>query len=192
VDERRSSRCRPEQLVELGNPTVELEQLRAALVHEVLAKAILPVHLEHQPAQVANPLLAVAEQPAPLPPELSGRGEGAPHGRRQSALGLSALGLSALGRLLGRRFLGASRQESGPRHAPRVYVRGLLEAVLGSCAPSESCDEEPGQDQADDADRDPDPRHDEQEDDPEDDECECDADHTVRVPTRVRVETTAG
>ena len=76
--------------------------------------------------------------------------------------------------------------------APRVYVRGQLEAVLGRGAAAEAGDEEAGQDQADDADSDADPREHEEEDDADHDYGEGESDHTVRIPTARHVKTSAG
>ena len=55
-----------EHLVELVQPGVQAEQLVAALGEEVLAEAVLPVHLEHQPAEIAQPLVARALDGAPF------------------------------------------------------------------------------------------------------------------------------
>ena len=58
-------RCR-KHLVELVQPRVQAEELVAALGEQVLAEAVLPVHLEHQAAEIAQPLVAGALDGAPF------------------------------------------------------------------------------------------------------------------------------
>jgi len=59
---------RAEKAIDLAQPGFDGDDLRGLLVHELLPEAILAVHLDDEPAEVANPLLAVAEECAPLPP----------------------------------------------------------------------------------------------------------------------------
>jgi hypothetical protein len=47
----------------------ERQQLGAALRHELDPETIAAEHLEHEPAQIANALLAFVQQQAPLAPE---------------------------------------------------------------------------------------------------------------------------
>jgi hypothetical protein len=54
---------------------VDLEQLLAALKDEVLAEPVATEHLEQEPAEVAQPLLAELEQGAPLAAQHAGRRE---------------------------------------------------------------------------------------------------------------------
>ncbi|HEX7310470.1 MAG TPA: hypothetical protein VF232_04765 [Gaiellaceae bacterium] len=53
---------RREQPVDLANALFERDDLAGLLVHDVLAKLILPIHLEHQPAEVADALLSVTQE----------------------------------------------------------------------------------------------------------------------------------
>src|SRR5205085_6447789 len=61
-----------EESVELEQPLLERGEIGAPLVDEVVPEALLPVHLEHEPAEVADPLLAQAQERAPLAAELGG------------------------------------------------------------------------------------------------------------------------
>ena len=74
--ERRLARGRPQHLVELDEPPVELDQLETALADELLVEAVVPEHLEDQAAEVADRLLAQVEQRTPLAAQRAGRGEG--------------------------------------------------------------------------------------------------------------------
>ena len=58
-----------EQLVDLGEPRVDADELRAALVQEVFAKAAAAVDLDQQPAEVAELLLADLQKRAALAAE---------------------------------------------------------------------------------------------------------------------------
>jgi hypothetical protein len=49
-----------EQQLDLEQTLLDLGHLGAALEEQVLAEAVLPVHLHHQPAEVAEPALALA------------------------------------------------------------------------------------------------------------------------------------
>ena len=51
-----------EQRVELGEPLLEPAELEAAVDEQVLPELVPAVHLEHQPAEVAEPLLPDGEQ----------------------------------------------------------------------------------------------------------------------------------
>src|SRR5581483_1198165 len=72
-----------EQRVELGEALLELAELDAAVDEQVLAELVSAVHLEHQPAEVAQPLLAHREEAPPLAPELRDRREGPADGARR-------------------------------------------------------------------------------------------------------------
>jgi len=50
--------CRAEEDVQLVDARFESDQLRAALEQEVFPEAVAPVHLEREPAEVAELLLA--------------------------------------------------------------------------------------------------------------------------------------
>jgi DNA-directed RNA polymerase specialized sigma24 family protein len=62
-------------------------ELEAAVDEQVLPELVAAVHLEHQSAEVAEPLLAHEQERAPLTPELARRRERAPDGTRRSGLG---------------------------------------------------------------------------------------------------------
>ena len=64
--ERDTALGRPEQRLQLAEPLVDPGQLGAALLDQVLTKVVAAVHLHHQPAEVAQPLLADALERAPL------------------------------------------------------------------------------------------------------------------------------
>ena len=51
---------------------IDRDHLEAALLEEVLAEPVTPVHLEHEAAQVADPLLACAHERSPLAAEGAG------------------------------------------------------------------------------------------------------------------------
>ena len=82
-------RARPsgEQGVELGEALFELHQFDASVDEQVLAELIAAVHLEHQPAEVAEAVLTGGEEQTTLTPELARRRERAPDGTRRSGLG---------------------------------------------------------------------------------------------------------
>ena len=65
------------------DPGLETDQLGAALEHQILAKAVAAVHLERDPAEIAKPLLAQAEERPALASQLARRGRGAPPRRRR-------------------------------------------------------------------------------------------------------------
>ena len=100
-----------EQRVELVDARLEPDQVGAALEQQVLAEAVAPVHLEREPAEIAQLLLTQAQERAPLAPELAG-GRGGPsppwRGRRDGAFGCGRLRRS-------------SRCRSGTRTTRRVY-----------------------------------------------------------------------
>ena len=58
----------------LADALLERDELRGLLVDDVLAELVLPVHLEHEPAEVVDSLLAVAQEGAPLAAEPAGGG----------------------------------------------------------------------------------------------------------------------
>jgi hypothetical protein len=64
------------------DPRFEADQLRAALEQQVFPEVIAPVHLQREPAEVAELLLAQAEERAALSPELGRRRGGSPPPRR--------------------------------------------------------------------------------------------------------------
>src|SRR3954471_1442144 len=102
-DERRSARAarrwsgaprrnrRGEERVEFLQPVVESEELVTAIDEEVLAELVSPEHLEHQPAEVAQALLAGAHQRAALATETPGVGQGPTRGPGRSSHGHSGL-----------------------------------------------------------------------------------------------------
>lgn len=65
---------------------LQANQVGAALQQEILSKAVAPVHLQRETAQVAKLLLTQAQERPPLAPELSRRWSGTPArpGRRGS------------------------------------------------------------------------------------------------------------
>jgi hypothetical protein len=64
--------------VELSEPVIESDELCAAVDEQVLAELVPPVHLEHQAAKVAEPLLAQSQQRASVSAELARWGQRAP------------------------------------------------------------------------------------------------------------------
>src|SRR5204862_4657269 len=62
---------RREQRVELLEAVVECNELVAPLDQQVLAELVASVHLQHQPAEIAQALLANTPQRAPLAAELA-------------------------------------------------------------------------------------------------------------------------
>jgi hypothetical protein len=66
-----------EQRVELLQTLVERDQLVAPLDEQVLAELVAAKHLEHQPTEIAQALLAHTQERAALAAELAGMGEGA-------------------------------------------------------------------------------------------------------------------
>src|SRR6185503_13861610 len=86
-----------EECVEVGEPLLEPLQLDATVDEEILPELVATVHLEHQPAEVAEPLLARLEQCASLAPELAGGRQCAPNGarRRGGRSGCGACGSAA-------------------------------------------------------------------------------------------------
>jgi pimeloyl-ACP methyl ester carboxylesterase len=67
-----------EQHVELAQTLFDAGDLGAKLVQEALAEAVLPVHLEHDAAEVADPRFTLLQQDSPFAAELAGRGKGIP------------------------------------------------------------------------------------------------------------------
>ena len=61
---------------------LEADQVGRLLVDEVLAELVAADHLEHDAAEVADPLLAQAKQCPPLTAQLA-RGRERPAGRRR-------------------------------------------------------------------------------------------------------------
>jgi hypothetical protein len=55
------------------DPRFEADQLGAALEHEILTKAVAPVHLERDASEVAEPLLTQAQERPALAAEFAGR-----------------------------------------------------------------------------------------------------------------------
>jgi hypothetical protein len=95
-----------EQCVQLLQPLVERDQLVAPLDEQILAELVAPEHLQHQPAEVAQALLANPEQGATLPSKLTWMGQrpaGRPRGRRADG-----------GPLTG---AAETSEQRGPRHA---------------------------------------------------------------------------
>ena len=90
----------------------ETDQLRAAIEQQVLAKPIAPVHLERQPAEVAQLLLTQAQERTTLPPELARRGSMPPPPWRSRRDGVVGRGLSPQ----------QSSQERDAHHAPSLLT----------------------------------------------------------------------
>src|SRR5204862_3759419 len=61
-----------DERVELEDPLLERHELRALLEYELLAVVVAAVHLEHQPAEVADPLLPRLQERSPLAAESAG------------------------------------------------------------------------------------------------------------------------
>ena len=79
-----SRRRQREQLVDLEQTILDRDDLGGLLVDEVLAEPVLAVHLEHEPSEVPDALLAVAEEHSPLAAERArGRKRAAPRTRRR-------------------------------------------------------------------------------------------------------------
>src|SRR5439155_26237721 len=69
------------------------DELGAAVDDQVLAELVAPVHLEHQAAEVPDPLLAEAQEGPPVPPQLARWRTGPPHRcsrRRRGRSGLAS------------------------------------------------------------------------------------------------------
>ena len=73
------------------DPRLEPDQLRAPLEQQVLAEPVAPVHLEREPAEIAETLLANAQERTPLTPQRARRRHAVPSLRG----GVAAAGLSA-------------------------------------------------------------------------------------------------
>ena len=118
-----------EQDVELVDARFEPDQLGAALEQQVLAEAVAPVHLEREPAEVAQLLLAQPQERAALAPELARGGAGAaPGGRRGGAVG-------RLGRSSRRRSgTRTTRAESQRLDHDEAILRELAHGVGGPFA----------------------------------------------------------
>ena len=81
---RRAARGRHglEHRVELGKPLLERDDLAALLDQQLVAEARAPVHLEREPTEVPDPLLARLYDRPPLAPQRSRRGRPPTHWRR--------------------------------------------------------------------------------------------------------------
>src|SRR5262249_39375793 len=85
----RAAQCRAsasrhtEQDVQLREPLVQLEQLLAAVANQILAKVITTEHLQQEPPEVSQPLLAHLPERAAVAPQNARGREGAP--RRAAA-----------------------------------------------------------------------------------------------------------
>jgi hypothetical protein len=99
---------RGEQRVELREPLLEADELRAPVDEEILAELVPPVHLEDEAAEVAQPALAELQERAPLAAELS-------CGRQRAA---NRAG-SRRRRLLGRLAVGGASETRQARHQPQ-------------------------------------------------------------------------
>jgi len=62
----RARRPRAQEAVDLTNPLLQRDDLGGLLVDDVLSETVLPVHLEHEPSEVAYPLLVMPQERAPL------------------------------------------------------------------------------------------------------------------------------
>jgi hypothetical protein len=92
-----TGRRRGKELVDLEQPLFDRDDLGRLLVHQILPKAILAVHLQHQTAEVADVLLAKPQQVAALAAQEPCRWEGTPP-RRGLCARLRLLHLSAWAR----------------------------------------------------------------------------------------------
>src|SRR5215208_5139149 len=82
--------ARLEQRVDLGQTLVDCRDLRALVVEQVLTEAVLPVHLQDESAEVADPFVAQTLERSALAPQLPNRWRGAAAGprRRRSGCGV--------------------------------------------------------------------------------------------------------
>ena len=87
-------RGRKERL-ELLQPLVECGQLLAALDQEILAELIPAKHLQHEPAEIAQPLFAQLQEDPTLPAKLPGMGEWAARRCRRRNTGQVPLAVTA-------------------------------------------------------------------------------------------------
>ena len=121
-----------EQDVELVDARLEADQLRAALEQQILAEAVAPVHLEREPAEVAQLLLAQPQERAALAAELA-RGRRVPAGVAAGGAARPAPAAPCAGS--GRRGTAASVLTAARRASPQA---GLEleddEALLGQLA----------------------------------------------------------
>ena len=92
-----------EQGVELGEPLLEADELRAAVDEQVLAELVAAVHLEDEAAEVAEARLAELEEGAALAAELSWGGSARRTARAAGGGGCEAGSLSGARRKPGRR-----------------------------------------------------------------------------------------
>lgn len=192
-----------EELIDLEQAILGRDDVRRLLVDEILAEPILAIHLEHEPAEVSDPVFAVAEEQASLAAERAGRRQRTAsgrrrrcrvdrlHGRRAVVHGSGSCGILVSGRfgvvftlrgtpaaeaLEQRRHAGESTAGSGGR-ARRVRgpARGLRVRFGRATADAEQVAER--KQQADDPHCDPDKRDDEEQDDADHDERKSDSEH---------------
>ena len=133
---------RAEQGVELVDPGLEPDQLGAALEQEVSAELIAPVHLEREPAEVAQLLLAQAHQGAALAAQVARRGHWTSPSRRRRWRRVWIDGLPAQ-ELLQRRetqhgasVLGASERLSRPVQRSITTSRSSVSSRTAYAGPS--------------------------------------------------------
>jgi hypothetical protein len=58
----------PQQLLDLVEATVEINELGAALAHELVVESVAPKHLDNEPAEVTQALVSHLQEDPPLAP----------------------------------------------------------------------------------------------------------------------------
>src|SRR5262249_940996 len=102
-----------EQPVDLTQPALDREHLLALLDQEVLLELITAVHLEHEPTEVADPLLPRPDERPALAPERP---------RRRNAARARRLGRLDLGLALGRSLRGPLAEPLDQCHWARASL----------------------------------------------------------------------
>ena len=67
---------RGEQVIDLAQAILDRDHLETPLLEQILAEPVAAVHLEHQPAQVADALVAGARERTSLAAQRTGVGAG--------------------------------------------------------------------------------------------------------------------
>ena len=176
-----------ERTVELLDPLFDADELRALLEEELRLQPVALVHLEHQPAEIADPVLTRADERTPFPPHLAGRRRAALLGRRGRRGLLGHLPSSWIGLRRGAPHQTVTKSHRGRESNAAAGRRAALGLGAFGGSSSESDQVEHGEQKPDGSDRDPDERDEEEQPDANDDKCECDSDHAVELPaSRVR------
>jgi hypothetical protein len=74
------------------DPRLQADQLSTPLEYEVLTEAVAPIHLESDPAEVAEALLAQTQKRTALAAQVAGGRRGTAAGRRGHGSGRSRAG----------------------------------------------------------------------------------------------------